>query len=106
MNKKTIALNGTYYNGTAVLNVFSMAAVTFLLIYYVVLSNIITASNFKTGLLSGELSSLMEANGLLTAQKLSVEDSSAILNFAHDHYMVEAKHVTHIFESGEVALQR
>ena len=74
--------------------------------YFVVVSNIITSSNYRIGLLNEELSDLEETNGFLTAQKLSVEDSSHTLNFAKDHQMVEAKFVAHIFENGEVALQR
>jgi len=76
------------------------------MIYYVIVSNIITASSYQIGLLNDEFSGLMETNGLLTAQKLSIEDSSAILNFAESHYMIEARHVTHIFGSGEVAALR
>ena len=99
----TIALN---YTGIGVLNVFLLAAVIFLMMYFVVVSNVITSSSYKMGLLNEELSDLTEINGLLTAQKLSIEDSSSILSFAQGHQMVEAKYVTHIFESGGVALQR
>jgi len=94
------------YTGIGVLNVFLLAAVIFLAMYFVVVSNVTTSSDYKVGLLNEELSGLEEVNGLLTAQKLSVENSSAIRNFAHNRQMVEAKYVTHIFESGEVALQR
>ena len=94
------------YTGVGVLNVFLLAAVIFLTMYFVVVSNVITSSNYKIGLLNEELSGLTETNGLLTAQKLSIEDSSSMLSFAHNRQMVEAKYVTHIFESGEVALQR
>lgn len=101
MNSRT-----TIYTGVGVLNVFLAAAVIFLMIYYVIVSNIITASSYKIDLLSGKLSSLLETNGLLTARKLSIEDSSAILNFAESHNMTEAKHVTYIFGNSDVALQR
>ena len=94
------------YTGTGVLNVFLLAAVVFLMMYFVVVSNITTSSGYKIGKLSEELSGLTEINGLLTAQKLSIEGSSIILNFAQGHQMVETKYVTHIFESGDVALQR
>src|SRR3989344_3646440 len=99
----TIALN---YTGIGVLNVFLLATVIFLMMYFVVVSNVITSSSYKMGLLNEELSDLTEINGLLTAQKLSIEDSSSILSFARDHNMVEAKYVTHIFESGEMAALR
>ena len=42
------------YNGTAVLNVFLAAAIAFLMIYFVIVSNIMTASKYKTGLLNQE----------------------------------------------------
>lgn len=99
----TIAIN---YTGIGVLNVFLLAAAVFLMIYFVVVSNIITSSNYKIGLLNEELSGLAEVNGTLTAQKLSIENSSAIFNFAQAHQMVQATYVTHIFESGNVALQK
>lgn len=98
----TAALN---YTSIGVLNVFLLAAAIFLIMYFVIISNVVTASNYKIGLLKEELSALTETNGLLTAQKLSVEDSSTILNFAQTNHMVEAGHITHIFESGNVALQ-
>lgn len=94
------------YTGIGVLNVFLLAAAVFLMMYFVVVSNIITSSNYKIGILNEELSDLIETNGFLTAQKLSVEDSSAVLDFVQNHNMVEAKYATHIFESGEVAALR
>jgi len=102
-NTNTATFN---YTGIGVLNIFLLAAVVFLMLYFVVVSNIITSSNYKIGLLNEKLSDLTEINGLLTAQKLSIENSSSIFNFAQDHNMVEAKYATHIFESGEMALQR
>lgn len=106
MNHKVTTLNQTYYNGTAVFNIFLIAAVLFLLIYYVIISNMITASRYKISLLNNKLSGLIETNGVLTAQKLSIEDSPVILNFIRSYNLVEATHITHIFESGDVALQR
>ena len=94
------------YTGIAVINVFLAAAAIFSMIYFVVASNIVAASSYKISLLGDELSALFETNGLLTAQKLSIEDSPAILNFARSRHMVEAGHVTHIFENSDVALQR
>lgn len=101
-----ITTNSTIYTSTGVLNVFLLAAVIFLLMYFVVVSNITTSSNYRIGLLNEELSGLTETNGLLTAQRLLIEDSSSILDFAWSRHMVEAKHVTHIFESGDVAALR
>ncbi|MBI2674642.1 MAG: hypothetical protein HYX22_02820 [Candidatus Yanofskybacteria bacterium] len=98
--------NTSTYTYTGVLNVFLLAAVIFLMMYFVVVSNVVTSSNYRIGLLNEELSGLVGANGLLTAQKLSIEGSSSILNFARGHQMVEAKFVTHIFERGEVAALR
>lgn len=106
MSSKIITLNKTYYNGTAVLNVFLLAGAIFLLIYYVITSNMITASHYGASLLNNELADLTETNGLLTAQKLSMEDSLAVVNFAQGHNMVEARFVSHIFENSEVALKR
>lgn len=103
MNRSTI--NSTTYTSTGVLNVFLVAAVMFLLIYYVLLSNSTTSSKFKVGVSNETLASLMESNGALTAQKLLVEDSQVLLDFAHAHYMVETKYVAHVFENNEVALQ-
>ncbi len=94
------------YTVTGVLNVFLAAAVIFLTIYYVVVSNAITASNYRIGLLNRELSDVTEINGTLTAQELFIEGSSVILNFARNHNMVEASYVTHIFEGSDVAALR
>ncbi len=94
------------YTSIGVLNVFLLAAVVFLMMCFVVISNVATSSNYNRGLLNEKLSNLTEINGLLTAQKLSIENSSAILNFAQGYNMVEAKYATHIFESGEVAALR
>jgi hypothetical protein len=101
--RKTTEFN---YTGIGVLNVFLLAAAVFFMMYFVVVSNVVTSSNYNRGLMNEKLSSLTEINGLLTAQKLSIENSSIILNFAQGYNMVEAKYVTHIFESGEVALQQ
>ena len=106
MNNRTIELGRTYYNGTAVLNVFLAAAAIFLMIYFVIISNAITASNYRIGLLNGKLAGLTEANGLLTAKKLSIQDSSVILDFAQGNHMVEAGIVAHIFENSDVAALR
>jgi len=94
------------YTRLGVLNIFLAAIIIFLMIYYVIVSNIITASSYKVGLLNEELSGLLETNGLLTAQKLSIENSSAIFKFAHSQNMVEAGRISHIFESDEVAALR
>ena len=77
-----------------------------MIMYFIVVSNIITSSSYRTGILSEELSDLTEINGLLTTQKLSVENSSAILNFVQSRNMIQATSVTHIFESGDVAALR
>ena len=94
------------YTHTGVLNVFLAAATVFLMIYYAIISNVVTASSYRIGLLNDEFSRLLEVNGTLTAQKLLIEDSSITLDFVKSHNMAEAGHVTHIFESGDVALQR
>ncbi|HXK40971.1 MAG TPA: hypothetical protein VJ046_02625 [Candidatus Paceibacterota bacterium] len=94
------------YTGIGVFNVFLLAAAIFLTMYFVVVSNVITSSNYRIGLLNEELSGLTELNGLLTAQKLSIEDPSSILSFAQGQNMVQATYVSHIFESGNVALQK
>ena len=99
-------IQNSSYSVTGVLNVFLLAAAIFLMMYFVVVSNVITSSNYRIGLLSEELSGLTEVNGVLTAQKLSIEGSSTILNFAQGHHMVEAGYITHIFESGNVAALR
>jgi len=94
------------YTGIGVLNVFLLAAIIFLMIYFVVVSNITISSKHKTNLLNEELFSLIEINSLLTARQLSIESSSTVLNFAQSRGMVEAQYVTHVFESGEVAALR
>ena len=105
-NRSSSCVRVFEYTSIAVFNMFLLAAITFLIIYYVIISNTITASNFRISLLSNQLAELTESNSLLTAKKLSVEDSSIILNFAQSHYMTESKYVTHIFESDDVALSR
>jgi len=95
-NSKIVNNTSTFdYTGIGVLNVFLAATVIFLVIYYVFVSNVITSSNYKIGILNEELSGLIGSNGVLTANKLSIEDSSTILNFAESYDMVEAKHTTH-----------
>jgi len=94
------------YNGTAVLNVFLAAAIAFLMIYFVIVSNIMTASKYKTGLLNQELMDLSEVNGQLTSRKLLTDVPSEVINFAQSQNMIEAKHVTHIFEDSDVAALR
>lgn len=98
--------NNLVYTGTTVLNVFLLAAIVFLMMYFVVVSNTITSFSYKLGLLNEELSGLMETNALLIAQKLSIENSSATIQFAESHDMVQVGHVTHMFDSADVALQR
>lgn len=77
----------------------------FIVIYYVAVSNVVTASSYRIDLLNEELSDLIGSNGVLTAKKMSIENSSTILDFAEGYRMVEAKRITHIFESGDVALK-
>ena len=101
-----IKTNNMTYTGTGVLNMFLTAIFIFLTMYFIIVSNHITASNYKIGLLNEKLFGLIEINGVLTAEKLLIEDSSAILDFAVNHNMLEAKYVTHIFEDSDVAALR
>lgn len=94
------------YNRVAVLNIFLAVATIFFVIYYVIISNMISASKYKINLLGQKLADLTEESGFLTAQKLSVDGFSVILDFANAHHMTEAQHVTHIFEKSGVAIQR
>lgn len=106
MKKNSRVITVSIYTSIGFLNVFLLVATVFLMMYFVVVSNIITSSNYKIGILNEELSGLIETNGFLTAQKLAVENSSAVLDFVQNHNMVEAKYATHIFESEEVAALR
>lgn len=98
------ALN--YNRGVVVLNMFLVATTVFLIIYYVTISNTITSSKYKLSLLEKKLTDLIEKNSFLTAQKLSVDNFSAILGFAGTYRLVETRHVTHMFEKSGVAIQR
>lgn len=94
------------YGATAALNMFLFAAAVFALIYYVVISNSITAARYQIGNLGNELVAATEENAVLTEKKLSLENSSDILEFAESRQMAKATRVTHLFENGNVALQR
>ena len=47
-----------------------------------------------------------EVNGQLTSRKLLTDVPSEVINFAQSQNMIEAKHVTHIFEDSDVAALR
>jgi hypothetical protein len=95
-----------HFTNTAILNIFLITTTIFLLFYFVIVSNIITSSNYKIKLLNDELSKLTETNSLLTSKKLSIEDSLILMDFVKENNMVEADFITHIFENGNVAALR
>lgn len=86
-----------------VLNVMFLAASALLVIYYIIGANSITSDNYKIKLLIDRLTQLNEEQSNLLSQKEMVDESLAIRNFANAHNMIEAKNVSHVFESGDVA---
>lgn len=77
-----------------------------LVVYYVVQSNIVAASNYKVSVLNQKFQSLNEVRSSLAAQKLAIEDPAQVLSFALSRNMVEAKNAAYLFENGNVAFQR
>lgn len=86
-----------------VLNIMFLAVSALLIVYYIIGANSITSNNYKIKLLIDRLAQINEEQNNLLIQKAIVDESLAIRNFAHAHNMVEAKNISHIFESSNVA---
>jgi hypothetical protein len=75
-----------------------------LLMFYVFGVNNIAAGNYRIGTLQGELGKVTEENGALLADKLTMESSPSVKEYATRSGLVEAVSVIHIFENKGVAL--
>lgn len=86
-----------------VLNIIFLAASALLVVYYIIGANSIAANNYKIKLLIDRLTQLNEEQSNLLVQKVMADESLTIRNFAHAHNMIEAKNISHVFESSNVA---
>ena len=75
-------------------------------LYYVLCSNSLAITNYQVSTLRGELTHLTEMNSALESQKSAMENPVAALEYAQRQQMVEAKNISYVFESGNVALQK
>lgn len=87
-------------------NIFLLAFITALILYYVFIANRVASNDYKLSTLQNKLVSIQEENSLLSAKKLSFDNMPSLVQFANNSNMVEALNVTHIFEKGSVALNR
>lgn len=76
------------------------------LLYYVMAANAITSAQYEVASLSSELSTINQENSDLITSRIEAEDSNSVLVFAQNNGMIEARTVAHLFEDGNVALQR
>lgn len=88
---------------TLVLNTMLLAAGALLLIYYIIGANSIASDNYRIKLLIDRLTQLNEGQSNLLAQKASIDELPIIRVFAQTHNMIEAKNISYIFESSNVA---
>jgi len=88
-----------------ILNSTLLFMTLFLVIFYIIQANIVTANRHKINLLREDLGFLNETLSSLEIKKTSFEDTFLVLNFALSHNMVEAKDAVYLFEKGNVALR-
>jgi len=82
----------------------TLIGVAFLLLfYYVMMANSVTAKNYKVQTLQDKLGTLTEANSLLIAKKLVLENSASLLEFARSASLVKAGNILYIFENKNFA---
>ncbi len=91
------------FGPTLVINTILLTAGALLIIYYIIGANNLTSTNYKIKLLSDQLAQLNEEQSSLISQKAGVEESIVTLGFAKSHNMVEAKNISYVFESSNVA---
>lgn len=91
------------FGPTLVINTILLTAGALLLVYYIIGANNLASSNYKIKVLNGQLTQLNEEQSGLVAQKAGIEESIVTLEFAKSHNMVEAKNISYIFESRNVA---
>jgi len=87
----------------AILNVFLIALAGGLLLFYIIEANAIAADQYTTQALNREVQALSETHMELSQQQAQFEDPSALFSFALEHNMIEAKEISYLFESGNVA---
>ncbi len=90
----------------ALLNMLFLAVAGGLLLYYVMQANAIAADHYTMQSLNAEVQSLSEVRMELAQQQTQLEDASLLVSFAATQNMVEAKGVSHLFESSNVAYHR
>ncbi len=86
-----------------VINSFLLTGILALAAYYVIGANAMASRNYKIRLLEDKFTQLNEEQAGLLSQKAGLEDTLIVLEFAKANNMAEAKNVSYIFESGDVA---
>lgn len=86
-----------------IINTMLLAAGALLILYYITGANGLASGNYKIKLLNDKLSLLNDKQSALMSQKSGLEDSLITPDFAKSHNMVEAKNISYIFESRNVA---
>jgi len=103
-SSKNISLNEV--GSILAINICLVSLFAIGLLYYVMAANAITSSDYEISSLSAELSTINQENSDLITSRIDAEDSNSVLVFAQNNGMVEARTVAHLFENGNVALQR
>jgi len=93
----------TYHSTITVLNMTLVLIMGLLLLYYVMVSNSITAKYYVVRMLEDKVVSVVGISSILTSQKLQLEDMSFLQNIAEEKNMLKATNITYIFEGGNVA---
>lgn len=88
---------------TKSINVFLLAAIVALALYYIIGANGLASVNYRVKLLNDKLIQLDEEQAALLAKKSGIEETLVTHEFARSHNMVEAKNISYIFENSSVA---
>lgn len=86
-----------------ILNMLLVALAGGLLLFYIIEANAIAADQYTTQALNREVQTLSETRMELAQQQAQFENTSVLTSFALEHNMIEAKEVSYLFESGNVA---
>ena len=91
------------FNSVLVVNTILLIVSALLIAYYIIGANSITSDNYKIKLFNDRLMQFNEEQSNLLAQKGTFDETFMIREFAQVHNMVEAKNISYIFESRDVA---
>ena len=84
-------------------NTSMVGVVVLLLLYYVLMANSITETNYRIQTLQDKVLTLTEVNSVLMSQKISKENPVVLIQFAKANNLVEARNITYIFQNKNVA---